>query len=72
MDNKDKAAVSYSKAKLLLSFIVNEAVHLPLNPPFSLTPANEKRILEYIFNLQAHQLQSSASLEPSKTSDILS
>ncbi|XP_028752259.1 serine/threonine-protein kinase ATG1a isoform X2 [Neltuma alba] len=70
MENRGKAAVSYSKAMLLLSFIVNEAVHLPLNPPFSLTPANEKRMLQYILNLQSRLRQSSSS-EPSKASDIL-
>ncbi|KAI9090343.1 hypothetical protein K1719_028678 [Acacia pycnantha] len=70
MDDRAKAAVSYSKAKLLLSFIVDEAVHLPLKPPFSLTPANKKRILQYISNLQSHQHRYSTS-EHSKASDIL-
>ncbi|KAK4268958.1 hypothetical protein QN277_022179 [Acacia crassicarpa] len=70
MGDRGKAAVSYSKAKLLLSFIVDEAVHLPLKPPFSLTPGNKKRILQYISNLQSHQHRYSTS-EHSKASDIL-
>ncbi|GMI98495.1 autophagy-related protein 1a [Hibiscus trionum] len=57
MRNKGSAAASYSKAMLLLSFIVGEAESLPLNPPFSLTPANKKRIQTYINNLQTHQSQ---------------
>ncbi|KAK8711409.1 hypothetical protein V6N13_146691 [Hibiscus sabdariffa] len=57
MRNKGSAAASYSKAMLLLSFIVGEAESLPLNPPFSLTPANKKRIQTYINNFQAHQSQ---------------
>ncbi|XP_054780543.1 serine/threonine-protein kinase ATG1a isoform X2 [Prosopis cineraria] len=61
LENRGKAAASYSKAMLLLSFVVNQAVHLPLNPPFSLTPANKERILQYISKLQSRQLQSSPS-----------
>ncbi|MBA0652791.1 hypothetical protein Goklo_020019 [Gossypium klotzschianum] len=57
MRNKGSAAALYSKAMVLLSFIVGEAASLPLNPPFSLTPANKKRIQAYINNLQAHQSQ---------------
>ncbi|KAJ4850251.1 hypothetical protein Tsubulata_018316 [Turnera subulata] len=63
MDNKGCAAISYSKALLLLSFILEEATSLPLNPPFSLTPANKKRIQSYINNLQFHQSQFSV-LQP--------
>lgn len=55
MENKGSAAASYSKAMLLLSFIVGEAVNLPLNPPFSLAPISKKRIQTYINNLQNHQ-----------------
>ncbi|KAG4119877.1 hypothetical protein ERO13_D11G106500v2 [Gossypium hirsutum] len=57
MRNKGSAAALYSKAMVLLSFIVGEAASLPLNPPFSLTPANKKRIQAYINNLQTHQSQ---------------
>ncbi|OMP06301.1 hypothetical protein CCACVL1_01634, partial [Corchorus capsularis] len=57
MENRGSAAASYSKAMLLLSFIVGEAMSLPLNPPFSLTPANKKRLQTYINNLQCHQSQ---------------
>ncbi|KAL2893457.1 Serine/threonine-protein kinase ATG1a [Bienertia sinuspersici] len=38
--NRDSAAVLYSKALLLFSFIVSEAPSLPLNPPFSLAVEN--------------------------------
>ncbi|XP_038682185.1 serine/threonine-protein kinase ATG1a isoform X2 [Tripterygium wilfordii] len=55
MGNKSSADASYSKAMLLLSFIVGEATTLPMNPPFSLTPADKKRIQSYIVNLQSHQ-----------------
>lgn len=53
--NKGSAAASYSKAMLLLSFIVEEATSLPLSPPFSLTADDKKRIQQYIVNLQSHQ-----------------
>ncbi|CAG7866196.1 unnamed protein product [Brassica rapa] len=52
LNNKESAARLYKKAILLLSFIIEEAVTLPLNPPFSLTPDDKKRILYYISNLQ--------------------
>ncbi|XP_010523842.1 PREDICTED: serine/threonine-protein kinase ATG1a [Tarenaya hassleriana] len=52
MNNKASAATLYSKAIVLLSFVVEEAVTLPLSPPFSLTPDDKKRILFYISNLQ--------------------
>jgi serine/threonine-protein kinase ULK/ATG1 len=52
MNNQDKSAASYSKAMLLLSFIVGEAENLPLNPPFSLLADDQKRIMQYIRNLQ--------------------
>ncbi|XP_022757643.1 serine/threonine-protein kinase ATG1a-like [Durio zibethinus] len=57
MENKGSAAASYSKAILLLSFIVGEAINLPLNPPFSLTPDNKKQIQTCINKLQTHQSQ---------------
>jgi serine/threonine-protein kinase ULK/ATG1 len=53
MGNKGSAAASYSEAMLLFSFIVGEATSLPLNPPFSLTPANKKQIEHYIINFQS-------------------
>ncbi|CAH8322799.1 unnamed protein product [Eruca vesicaria subsp. sativa] len=52
LNNKESAARLYKKAILLLSFIIEEAVTLPLSPPFSLTPDDKKRILYYISNLQ--------------------
>ncbi|XVE73612.1 hypothetical protein DITRI_Ditri11bG0132800 [Diplodiscus trichospermus] len=57
MENEGSEAASYSKATVLLSFIVEEATNLPLNPPFSLTPAEKKRIQTYINYLQTHQSQ---------------
>ncbi|KAJ4884874.1 Protein kinase superfamily protein [Raphanus sativus] len=55
LNNKESAGRLYKKAILLLSFIIEEAVTLPLNPPFSLTSDDKKRILYYISNLQ-HRL----------------
>uniref|UniRef100_A0A1J3HRS1 Serine/threonine-protein kinase ATG1 n=1 Tax=Noccaea caerulescens TaxID=107243 RepID=A0A1J3HRS1_NOCCA len=52
LNNKESAARLYKKAILLLSFIIEEAVTLSLNPPFSLTLDDKKRILFYISNLQ--------------------
>ncbi|CAN8253953.1 unnamed protein product [Cochlearia groenlandica] len=52
LNNKESAAKLYKKAIELLSFIVEEAVTLSLNPPFSLTLEDKKRILYYISNLQ--------------------
>ncbi|KAJ4953921.1 hypothetical protein NE237_030753 [Protea cynaroides] len=57
MGNRSTAAVWYTKATVLLSFIVEEAMTLPLNPPFSLTAADEHRIRRYIVNLKTHQDQ---------------
>ncbi|GFY93546.1 protein kinase superfamily protein [Actinidia rufa] len=53
MGNKDSAASSYSKAMLLLSFLLGEAMSLPLNPPFSLTPADRKQIEGYLVNFES-------------------
>ncbi|RDX68682.1 Serine/threonine-protein kinase ATG1a, partial [Mucuna pruriens] len=61
MENKDGAAASYSNAMLLLSFIVEEAENLPLNPPFSLIATNKERILQYIHSLQSRRTSSSES-----------
>lgn len=55
MENNSTAAESYSKALLLLSFIAGEVEMLSLNPPFSLTPENKKRIQHYIMNLRSRQ-----------------
>lgn len=57
MENKGSAAALYTKAMLLLSFIAGEAASLPLNPPFSLTPANKKRIQRYMVNLESHRIE---------------
>ncbi|CAI8607772.1 unnamed protein product [Vicia faba] len=61
MNNKDKSAATYSKAILLLSFIVGEAENLPLNPPFSLLSNDHKRIEQYIHNLQYRKISVSDS-----------
>ncbi|CAL0302203.1 unnamed protein product [Lupinus luteus] len=61
MENKDKAAASYSKAMLLFSFIVEEAENLSLNPSFSLNADTKNRILQYILNLQSHHKSLSGS-----------
>ncbi|XP_042498515.1 serine/threonine-protein kinase ATG1a [Macadamia integrifolia] len=58
MGDRSSAVVLYMKATLLLSFIVEEAMRLPLNPPFSLTSVDKQRIRRYIFNLQARQTNS--------------
>ena len=69
LENKGSAAASYSKAMLLLSFIVEEATSLPLKPPFSLTPDNKKRIQQYIANLHSHQTHFLMS-QPSPTESL--
>ncbi|XP_043709849.1 serine/threonine-protein kinase ATG1a isoform X2 [Telopea speciosissima] len=58
MGNRSSAVVLYVKAMVLLSFIVEEAMSLPLNPPFSLTAVDEQRIRRYIFILKGHQTNS--------------
>lgn len=71
MENKDRAAASYSKAMLLLSFIVGEAENLPLNPPFSLVATSKERIWQYIHSLQSRRKSSSES-SSKKTHTFLS
>ncbi|KAM0858792.1 hypothetical protein ACQ4PT_047613 [Festuca glaucescens] len=44
----------YSKAIILLTFILQEAASLPLNPVFSLSPFNQQRLHRYIANLRSH------------------
>ncbi|XP_014521602.1 serine/threonine-protein kinase ATG1a isoform X2 [Vigna radiata var. radiata] len=61
MENRDRASASYSRAMLLLSFLVREAENLPLNPPFSLIATNKERILQYIYTLQSRKKSSSES-----------
>ncbi|WVZ17395.1 hypothetical protein V8G54_010377 [Vigna mungo] len=61
MENRDRASASYSRAMLLLSFLVREAENLPLNPPFSLIATNKERILQYIYTLQSRKKSSLAS-----------
>ncbi|XP_068634486.1 serine/threonine-protein kinase ATG1a-like [Aristolochia californica] len=56
MGNRICAAASYSKATVLLSFIL-QATSLPLNPPFSLTVADQQRLKKYIANLSRLKMQ---------------
>lgn len=62
--NGDSAAVMYSKALLLFSFIVTEAPSLPLSPPFFLAPDSKQRILKYMKSLEYH-LSRSLMSQPS-------
>nr|XP_034904272.1 serine/threonine-protein kinase ATG1a-like isoform X1 [Populus alba] len=72
MENKGGADNSYSKAMLLLHFIMEEATSLPLNPPFSLTPASRQRIKSYILNLQSRRSRFSMLQPfPEQSSDSL-
>ncbi|XP_024441074.1 serine/threonine-protein kinase ATG1a isoform X3 [Populus trichocarpa] len=72
MENKGGADNSYSKAMLLLHFIMEEATSLPLNPPFSLTPASRKRVKSYILNLQSRRSRFSMLQPfPEQSSDSL-
>ncbi|KAL8162416.1 hypothetical protein V2J09_013905 [Rumex salicifolius] len=59
--NLDGAAMRYSKAMVLLSFIVSEAPLLSLKPRFSLQPEDKKRIMNYIRCMEAHMNRLRAS-----------
>ncbi|KAL8138301.1 hypothetical protein V2J09_004302 [Rumex salicifolius] len=67
-ENWDKAAMSYSRAMILLSFIISEAPSLLLNPPFSLHPDDKKRILNYITHFEGHKKRIRAL--PPKSPDL--
>ncbi|XP_008783542.2 serine/threonine-protein kinase ATG1a-like isoform X1 [Phoenix dactylifera] len=54
MGHRSGAIASYSRAIMLLTFIMVEAVSLPLNPTFSLPPSDRQRIQRYIMNLRSH------------------
>ncbi|KAH7653503.1 Non-specific serine/threonine protein kinase protein [Dioscorea alata] len=58
MGNKIRAMSSYSRATTLFTFIVFEAMSLPLNPPFVLSSSDKQRIQRYIMNLRAHMNRS--------------
>ncbi|KAF7055995.1 hypothetical protein CFC21_063458 [Triticum aestivum] len=51
---QSRSIALYSKAIILLTFILQEATALPLNPLFSLSPFNQQRIHRYIANLRSH------------------
>ncbi|RWR87719.1 serine/threonine-protein kinase ATG1a-like protein isoform X2 [Cinnamomum micranthum f. kanehirae] len=55
MGNRSSAAAAYSRATILLSFILQEAPSLPLNPPFSLIVSDQQRIHRYISCLKTRQ-----------------
>ncbi|XP_044474321.1 serine/threonine-protein kinase ATG1c-like isoform X1 [Mangifera indica] len=55
MGDMDSAALLYSKAVQLLSFLLKEAPSLILNPPFSLTNSDRYRLRNYIEILKNRQ-----------------
>lgn len=58
MGNRSSAAGAYSRATILLSFILQEAPSLPMNPPFSLSVSDQQRIHRYIGSLKTRQSHS--------------
>ncbi|XP_073525423.1 uncharacterized protein [Phyllobates terribilis] len=66
-ENWDKAVHSYSRAMILLSFIISEAPSLSLSPPCSLHPSDKKRILNYITHFEWHKNRIRALQRPSTT-----
>ncbi|WOK98950.1 serine/threonine-protein kinase ATG1a isoform X1 [Canna indica] len=52
MEHWSGAVASYSKAITYLTFIMVEAMLLPLDLPFSLSPLNQQRLDRYISNLR--------------------
>ncbi|KAL6659998.1 hypothetical protein ACP70R_002120 [Stipagrostis hirtigluma subsp. patula] len=44
LGQQNRSVALYSKAIILLTFILQEAAALPLNPPFFLSPSNQQRI----------------------------
>ncbi|XP_020247361.1 serine/threonine-protein kinase ATG1a isoform X2 [Asparagus officinalis] len=54
MGHRNRAVASYSKAITLLTFILVEASSLSLNPPFTLSSTDQRRIQRYIINLRVH------------------
>ncbi|GJN30123.1 hypothetical protein PR202_gb18403 [Eleusine coracana subsp. coracana] len=54
LGHQSRSISLYSKAIILLTFILQEAPILPLNPLFSLSPSNQQRIHRYIANLKSH------------------
>ncbi|KAL6847505.1 hypothetical protein ACP4OV_022531 [Aristida adscensionis] len=54
LGQQSRSVALYSKAIILLTFILHEASTLPLNPPFSLSPSNQQRIHRYIADLKSH------------------
>ncbi|KAF7051145.1 hypothetical protein CFC21_059418 [Triticum aestivum] len=49
---QNKSMALYSKAIILLTFILQEATALPLNPLFSLSPFNQQRIRSHLCSAQ--------------------
>ncbi|XP_072963228.1 serine/threonine-protein kinase ATG1a [Typha angustifolia] len=70
MGQWNSAAASYSKAIILLTFIMVEAMSLQLSPQFSLSPLDHRRIHKYIMNLRTRMCNSQmAEPHPTHTHD---
>ncbi|TKV98530.1 hypothetical protein SEVIR_9G565800v4 [Setaria viridis] len=54
LGHRSRSTALYSKSIILLTFILQEAPMLPLNPPFSISPSEQQRIHSYIANLKSH------------------
>ncbi|OQU93361.1 serine/threonine-protein kinase ATG1a [Sorghum bicolor] len=54
LGHQSRSTALYSKSIILLTFLVQEAPMLPLNPPLSLSPSDQQRIHRYIANLKSH------------------
>nr|CAB3497245.1 unnamed protein product [Digitaria exilis] len=54
LGHQSRSTALYSKSIILLTFMLQEAPTLPLNPPFSLPPPDQQRIHNYIANLKSH------------------
>ncbi|KAJ1299043.1 hypothetical protein BS78_01G501500 [Paspalum vaginatum] len=54
LGHQSRSTALYSKSIILLTFIVQEAPLLPLNPAFSLSLSDQQRIHRYIANLKSH------------------
>ncbi|CAL4912273.1 unnamed protein product [Urochloa decumbens] len=62
-----RSTTLYSKSIILLTFILQEAPMLPLNPPFSLPPSDQQRIRSYIANLKSHLCTAQVAVHQQKT-----
>ncbi|CAN6314247.1 unnamed protein product [Urochloa humidicola] len=67
LGHQSRSAALYSKSIILLTFILQEAPMLPLNPPFSLSPSDQQRIHSYIANLKSHLCTAQVGGQQQKT-----